>query len=219
MAQKLPIDQLELVNNFLRFIRRNSTLLDGFNRYPLGSILNLDETPVLFEFLAEYTYYLTGSKTISGKTLRSGWGKRQATLILYIFADGSKPIKPKLLFHGEENGRILVVESQHHDPGVTVEFNPKAYNNERAFTMWLESEYAPYRSQVGGDFLMVLDQASFHRTPRILDYLRQQSTIPAIVPFGCTPLVQPLDTRANKAFEDQLGFWIADLTARSTVPG
>ena len=71
-----------------------------------------------------------GGQTVVGLILRSGWGKRHATLILYIFADGSKPFKPKLLFHGSPDGNLLRDKQHFYSPYVTVEFNQKAYKNE-----------------------------------------------------------------------------------------
>ena len=73
--------------------------------------------------------------------MRSGWGKRQATLILYILADGSKPLKPKLMFHGTPDGNLLRAEQPMYDPSVTVEFDQKTYSNEVCFVRWAEEEY------------------------------------------------------------------------------
>jgi hypothetical protein len=64
---------------------------------------------------------------------RSGWDKRQAILVLYIFADGIPRIRPKLIFHGkatDEGGKIEECESHLYHKGVTVHFNSTAYNNE-----------------------------------------------------------------------------------------
>jgi hypothetical protein len=61
-------------------------------------ILNFDETPIPFEYIDSKTYNLSGSKTVTAKIDRSDWDKRQATLVLYIFADGIPRIQPKLIF-------------------------------------------------------------------------------------------------------------------------
>jgi hypothetical protein len=44
--------------------------------------MNFDETPIPFEYIDKKTYNLKGAKTVTAKTDRSGWDKRQATLIL-----------------------------------------------------------------------------------------------------------------------------------------
>jgi hypothetical protein len=77
-------------------------------RFTLSRILNVDETPIPFEYLDLKTYNIRGATTVSVRTDRSRWDKRQATLILYIFADGVPRIKPKLIFKGKptEGGQI-----------------------------------------------------------------------------------------------------------------
>jgi hypothetical protein len=75
--------------------------IQSFQRYPTRLIVNLDETPLPFEFLNGYTYEVQGKKTIAGKSERSGWGKRLATIILYIMANGNNPFKPVVIFHGK----------------------------------------------------------------------------------------------------------------------
>ena len=117
-AQKTPAEYHRIVNSFLRFVLRNSQrraspvpmdppkypyqlgekipdLLDSpKRRFHNNYILNVDETPIPFEYLNGSTYALEGNKTISGKTNRSGWSKRKATLLLSIFADGLGRLKP-----------------------------------------------------------------------------------------------------------------------------
>ena len=149
---------------------------------------------------------------MAGRSIKSSWGKRQATLILYIFSDSDKKIKPKLIFHRAESGVVRGKEEHLYSPDVTVEFNKKAYNNEDLLLRWLKEEYEPLQSQVGRDFLLILDQASFHRTEKVLTYLKSIHTLPAVVPSHCTSLVQPLDTSVNKAFKLLLAFWVEQLT-------
>ena len=127
-ATKLPEEYLSFVNKFLRFIKRVSQLPDNMKepfsptienlikspkrRFPISNILNLDETPIPFEFNSGYTYVEQGARSVLAKSDRSGWDKRQATLILYIWADGIQRLKPKLIFHGTAGlaGRILEKE-------------------------------------------------------------------------------------------------------------
>jgi hypothetical protein len=120
-STKTPEQEYNVVNSFLRFIRRVSKSLTSTTstRFSLDRIMNMDETPIPFEYLDGYTYTHKGSKTVSVRTLRSGWGKRQATLILYIFADGIKRLPPKLIFHGVEGGEIEDRESHLYDQRVT----------------------------------------------------------------------------------------------------
>jgi hypothetical protein len=58
---------------------------------------------------------------------------------------------------------------------------------------WLNKEYIPIQNDTGEDYLIVLNQASFHRTRPILDKLKQNSTIPAIVREVIEELTQGAD--------------------------
>lgn len=199
-AQKQPKEYQEYINKFLQFVRRNSVspeyfhIMDSGGNYLLqpllrlqpSNILNMDEVPIPFEFLDGYTYHICGEKTITGKTDRSGWGKRQATLILYIFANGIPRILPKLVFHGKPDGLIRKKESHLYDPRVTVEFNNTAYNNGDLFNKWIDEELA---IAINGDGLLIMDHASFHKTESALKKLRSYSILPALIPGGCTSLL------------------------------
>lgn len=223
-ATKLPGEYVKIANSFLRFIRRVSqpskdpvtpavdqSLFSSPTRpqyqtrhFPRSRIINLDETPIPFEYLDGYTYDLKGEKTIGGKSDRSGWNKRQATLILYIWGDGELRIKPKLIFHGSSspNGKILKAESNKYSPDITVEVNETAYNNEELFKQFIEDELIPAFEDNNG--LLVMDVASFHCTQAVMDLLRQSKITTALIPPGCTSFLQPLDTAINKPFKQWL---------------
>ena len=225
-AQKTPAEYRRIVNSFIRFILRNSQkkrlpvpvdppkypyklgekipdLLDSpKRRFHNNCILNVDETPIPFEYLDGSTYALEGDKTVSGKTERSGWSKRKATLVLSIFADGQGRLKPKLIFEGAEppKGKILQREGHLYHPGVTVEFNPTAYNNEKLFLKWLNEEVIPCKREYR-EFMLVMDVASFHKTEDVNILLKTSKILPAMIPPGCTSLLQPLDVSINKVFK------------------
>ena len=108
--------------------------------------MNFDETPIPFEYIDKKTYNTKGAKTITAKTDCSSWDKQQATLVLYIFADGIPRIRLKLIFHRKttnEGGKIKERESHLYHKGVTVHFNSTAYNNEELTIQWINSELIP----------------------------------------------------------------------------
>jgi hypothetical protein len=49
-----------------------------------------------------------------------------------------------------------------------------------------------------------MDVASFHKTTRILNQLKEGKILPALIPPGCTSLLEPLDTAVNKPFKEWL---------------
>ena len=176
-------------------------LLQPLARLPALNILNIDKVPIPFKFLNSYTYHIYGEKTITGKTDRSGWGKRQATLILYIFANSILRISLKLIFYSKPNRLIRLKESHLYHPGVTIEFNDTAYNNGDLFDKWIDEELA---ISLIGDGLLIMDHAAFYKTESALLKLRGYCILPALIPGGCTSLLQPLNISINKPFKEWL---------------
>ena len=94
-------------------------------------------------------------------------------------------------------------EGSRYSSDVTVEFNDTAYNNEALLSRWINDELSPTVSEESSDFL-VMDAASFHKTPDILHQLREIKVTCAFIPPGCTSLVQPLDTAIYGPFKQWL---------------
>lgn len=67
---------------------RSRSSTPSHQRLHLGTVRERDQFP----------------KTVSVKSDRSSWDKRQATLVLYSFVDGVQRLKPKTIFHGAPNG-------------------------------------------------------------------------------------------------------------------
>ena len=132
-----------------------------------------------------------------GKSDRSGWNKRQATLILYIFADGIHRIPPKIIFHGkptEAGGQIEANEGMFYNLDVTVAFNDTAYNNESLTIEWIKEPVPLTGVSTDNPLLLDLDCAAFHKTDEIRALLKRHHVEVAMVPPGMTGLCQPLDT-------------------------
>ncbi|KAG6022040.1 hypothetical protein E4U19_005292 [Claviceps sp. Clav32 group G5] len=102
-------------------------MVDELRWFALKCILNSDETPVPFDSRVPRWFYL---RDLRLEDRCRGRDKRQATLILYIFADGVQRLKPKLIFHRSPTGTIYEDEKAEYSEDVAVEFNLMAYNNE-----------------------------------------------------------------------------------------
>ena len=109
-SQKIPADYLQVCLEFVRFVCRNAQIRPGtkdellvVGRYLLSCICNMDETLLPFEFLDGQTYADRGSHTVQVRCSRSGWDRRQATILLCIFADGAMRVMPLILFKGARN--------------------------------------------------------------------------------------------------------------------
>ena len=63
--------------------------------------------------------------------------------MIYVSANGIKRCKPLLIFKGtsgSKNHRIKKKMTQY-DPGVVVQWNPKAYCNSEVMIKWLKQQY------------------------------------------------------------------------------
>jgi hypothetical protein len=196
---------------------------DSLRKFPLNSIMNLDETPLPFEFLSGCSYNFKGARTVAGRSDRNGWDKRQATVILYIMADGSTPFKPVVIFRGTRT----VAKKEKYDDGVDIRFNETAYNNEELVHTWLRDTYQPYVAQHADgneESLIVMDAASFHKTETILDFIRnsEPSMTTALIPPGLTSMVQPLDTAVNGTFkkllQEEADIYMEELEIEEKIP-
>jgi len=206
-AQKVPSDYKALILNWLCYNRRNSqprgdrfweiAMENPVGRYQLSNICNLDETPIPFEYLDGKTYNPTGEKTVWVKESRSGWDKRQASLVLCIFADGIARVPPMIIFHG--TGKRLGAEKLRYHPSVLVEYNPTAYMNDGLFEKYITNHLVPALG--GRPTLFALDLMGSHKTPAVLQLLRTNNITPSLIPAGCTSLIQPLDVSINKPFK------------------
>ena len=136
----LPSEYYRFALSFFRFIRRVSILTENdiqlrglylsmvllTNRFRMVMIINLDETPLPFHLGSDSSYNFKGEKTITTRVEKSGWDKRQATVLLIINADGSWLLNPLVIFKGEKDRDLLKKESDLYDPDVLMEFNEKA---------------------------------------------------------------------------------------------
>ena len=120
---------------------------DGGLCFPLWRIANMDQTPLPFEYLCGRTYACKGDETVWAESIRSGWDKRQATLVLTVFADGIPYVKPDILFRGTDNPALQESyygeERKHYDPRVDVHFNKKGYCNEGTTVKYITEKLVP----------------------------------------------------------------------------
>jgi hypothetical protein len=195
----------------------------SLRKFPNHLIINLDETPLPFEFLNGYSYNFKGAKTVAGRSERSRWDKRQTTIVLYIMADGSTSFKPVIIFHGKET----VAKRERYNEKVEVHFNKTAYNNKELFYNWLKNNFEPYiaeTAEADETSLIVMNAASFHKTEAILDFIRNSKApmTTALIPSGLTNLLQPLNTAVNGPFKQLLqkeaDIYICELVDTGKMP-
>jgi len=200
-----------MIINFLCFNRRNSQLRDGsedtvyaVGRYLTSNIINMDQTPLPWEYLEGRTYEVKGNKTVWAKSRQSGWGKRQATMQFTIFADGIARVLLLMIFRGKEESKMQAREREtlRYDTRVVVSFNSKAYVTTATILHWLLKQLLP---ELGGlPSLLIMDLLRSHRTKPVKKLLKKNDVTLSLVPAGCTGIVQLVDISFNRPFKDML---------------
>ena len=209
-AQETPAHHCEMIMNFLCFNRRNSQLRDSkdavyaVGRYLTSNIVNMDQTPLPWEYLEGRTYEMKGNKTVWAKSQKSGWGKRQATMQFTIFADGVPRVLPLIIFRGLEESKTAVRrrEALRYDTRVAVMFNSKAYATTATTLQWLSKQLLP--ALEGLPTLLIMDLLRSHKTKPVKKLLKKNDVTLSLVPAGCTGIVQPVDISFNRPFKDML---------------
>lgn len=221
-AQQIPQNYQEHIENFHTYIQYHSThgcippgvpTTGQVGRYRLSNIANMDQIPLEFEFLLGATYESKGSKTVWVRSQGSGLGKRQATIQATIFGDGVNRVKPLIVFCGKGT-KLLKTEKEMWDKRVVVDFQENAWVDENVMLRWLQKQWllsvdltgCPQMSVLRHTMprMLVLDVHRAQKTQAVKDCMRRLHTLPAMVPPGCTSLVQPLDVCINKPLKDRI---------------
>lgn len=78
----------------------------------LSYMCNIDQTPVPFLFLNGHIYDIMGINCVQMKTRKSGWKKRQDTLMLTIFANGILCVTPLLIFKAVNDVKLKRLQTE-----------------------------------------------------------------------------------------------------------
>ena len=112
-------------------------------RIKLLEICNMDQSPLLFEYLKGYTYAKKGDRIVYIKEGKSGYDKRQCILQIAIFANSVLQCKPLLMFKGKLKGdNCKKAKQKKYYPGVVVIFNEKAWANTFNLLDWVKYQYS-----------------------------------------------------------------------------
>ena len=192
IAQKLPKDVDDKVDKFHRFVIDERKLCT----YAMSDIGNMDETPMYFDMPGNTTVDFSGNKTISIKT--TGHEKQHFTVVLACLADGTK-LKPMVIF------KRKTMPKDKFPSGVLVKVQEKGWMNESLTHTWLdEIWFKRSGSLVKPTSLLVWDQFRAHLCESVKKKLHRNKTRQAVIPGGCTSILQPLDVSLNKPFKVQI---------------
>ncbi|CAI7913802.1 unnamed protein product [Closterium sp. NIES-54] len=194
MGQKLAADCKAKVESFWEFVRQMRSLHD----YPLDLILNADQTPLFLEMPAERTLEMKGARTVH--VWSAGYEKERVTVMLAVTASGLK-LPPYVVFKRKTIPKVPI------PAGMVVRAQDKGWMDESLVQDWITQVMVPFlkplRESTGRrrEALVVLDSYRAHLTEAVGQTMRMFRLSQAVIPGGCTPLVQPLDVSINRAFK------------------
>ena len=186
ITQKQPDDVKEKVINYLLFVeglRKNCN-------YRTCDIGAADETAVSFDPVANSTIEKVGAKRVP--LLSTGHLKSKVTVMLAAKADGRK-LKPFIVLKGKRipkeltdfrDGEIFMSES--------------GWMTENATIEWVRKIWASFSF---GRRLISWDAFRCHRMPSVKRELKKLRTDIAMIPSGCTGLLQAPDVSWIKPFK------------------
>ena len=189
VAQSLPADLSDKVVSFQKFIIR----MHNIREYPLSAIGNMDETPVFFDLPGNTTLNTVGEKSILLKT--TGHEKDRITVALAAMANGKK-LPPFVILKGVRPPKKEDVPSS-----IRVYMTSNGWMNEQASEYWVRNIW---KNAFDGRKLLVWDAFRAHTTPSVKEVISNKNignSDMAMIPGGCTSMLQPADVSWNKPFK------------------
>ena len=180
IGQKVNKDALTQASLFYNEV--HTTINEnGFNTY---NIFNMDESPIFFNMVPNKTIAKKGKKTIIIKTQNQQ--KCRISILLGIGADGSK-LMPLLIFKGKTGGYIETELSKNKyvlNKKCLISVNQNAWATDTIIKKWFYNIWIKYiknpENLCDNTGYLILDRATSHMTPDILDTFKTNILIDLI---------------------------------------
>ena len=203
LSQKLPADLEDKVQSFTQFVK-NSRIENEFDD---EFIINMDETPAYFDLVPNKTVEQQGKKSVIVRT--SGSEKRHVTVVLAVAASGAV-LPTMIIFKGKRALKGILAPND-----VIVTVQEKAWVDEAIMIRWVDECLRQYTNR--NRTLLVMDSFRCHIMDSVKKRVRQANAETAVIPGGCTSILQPLDVSINKPFKGWLrASWQEHIRAETT---
>ncbi|NWR95824.1 POGZ protein, partial [Furnarius figulus] len=183
VAQPLPKGVQDSAGSFIEFVQRQIHTQD----LPLSMIGAVDELSLFLDV------EVLGSEDRKENALQTvGNGEPWCDVVLTILADGS--VLPALvLYRGRLRPPASVPDS------ILLEAKEGGYSDDEAMELWAARVWHKHTSCQGSKGMLVLDCHRTHLSEEVLAVLSSSSTLPAVVPAGCSAKTQPLDVCVKRS--------------------
>ncbi|KYO19688.1 pogo transposable element with ZNF domain isoform A [Alligator mississippiensis] len=188
VAHPLPKDVEENASCFIEFVQRQIHTQD----LPLSMIAAIDEISLFLD-----VEVLSSDDRKENALQTVGTGEPWCDVVLTILADGS--VLPTLVFfRGHVNQPANVPES------IILEAKENGYSDDEIMELWSTRVWQKHTECQNSKGMLVLDCHRTHLSEEVLSLLSASSTLPAVVPAGCSSKIQPLDVCIKRTVKNFL---------------
>ncbi|NXJ99644.1 POGZ protein, partial [Corythaixoides concolor] len=188
VAHPLPKDVEDNAGCFIEFVQRQIHTQD----LPLSMIAAIDEISLFLDMEV-----LSSDDRKENALQTVGTGEPWCDVVLTILADGS--VLPTLVFYrGHMQQPANVPES------IMLESKENGYSDDEIMELWLSRVWQKHTECQNSKGMLVLDCHRTHLSEEVLSLLSASSTLPAVVPAGCSSKIQPLDVCIKRTVKNFL---------------
>uniref|UniRef100_A0A8C5RP86 Pogo transposable element with ZNF domain n=1 Tax=Laticauda laticaudata TaxID=8630 RepID=A0A8C5RP86_LATLA len=177
VAHPLPKEVAENAGCFIEFVQGQIHTQD----LPLSMIAAIDEISL---FLDAEVLCSDDRKENALQTV--GTGEPWCDVVLAILADGSV-LPTMVLYRGRLEQPANVPEM------ILLEAKENGYSDDEIMELWSSKVWQKHLEPHKSKSMLVLDCHRTHLSEKVLSLLSSSSTLPAVVPSGCSSKIQPLD--------------------------
>ena len=130
---------------------------------------------------------------------------KRATFAMTVTAS-EKILKPRIIFKGARNGRIVQREFPSYDNDMIYLCQANAWMGEDAMIVWVDQVLRPHIESAPPGVLPIifLDSYHCHMMASVVCKIQDLGVEVEHIPGGCTALCQPVDIGINKPFKNRL---------------
>ncbi|XP_061872299.1 pogo transposable element with ZNF domain isoform X2 [Colius striatus] len=188
VAHPLPKDVEDNAGCFIEFVQRQIHTQD----LPLSMIAAIDEISLFLD-----VEVLSSDDRKENALQTVGTGEPWCDVVLTILADGS--VLPTLVFYrGHVQQPANVPES------IVLEAKENGYSDDELMELWASRVWHKHTECQNSKGMLVLDCHRTHLSEEVLALLSASSTLPAVVPAGCSSKIQPLDVCIKRTVKNFL---------------
>uniref|UniRef100_A0A3Q2IF12 Pogo transposable element with ZNF domain n=1 Tax=Equus caballus TaxID=9796 RepID=A0A3Q2IF12_HORSE len=188
VAHTLPKDVAENAGLFIEFVQRQIHNQD----LPLSMIVAIDEISLFLD-----TEVLSSDDRKENALQTVGTGEPWCDVVLAILADGT--VLPTLVFYrGQMDQPANVPDS------ILLEAKESGYSDDEIMELWSARVWQKHTACQRSKGMLVMDCHRTHLSEEVLAMLSASSTLPAVVPAGCSSKIQPLDVCIKRTVKNFL---------------